>query len=114
MAESTRIRGMNVERTVEQILNAMEYDNKEIYRETENSDSNFSDKDYQIKTPPFFGSHFSDTEAVIPCLTDSESESDDEDEDSFIALSTTSWIHLQHLGRHAKRAGQLAKAIFAR
>ena len=37
MAESTRIRGMNVERTVEQILNAMEDDDKDIYRETENA-----------------------------------------------------------------------------
>ena len=32
MAESTRTRGMNVERAVEQILNAMEDDDKEIYR----------------------------------------------------------------------------------
>ena len=43
MAESTRIRGMNVDGTVEQIVNAMEEDDEEIYRETENSDSDFSD-----------------------------------------------------------------------
>ena len=90
MAVSTGIRGMNVERTVEQILNEMEDDDEEIYRETENSDSNFSDEDYQINTPPSLGSHYSDTEAVIPCLTDSESESEDEDEDSFHALPATS------------------------
>ena len=90
MAEPTRIRGMNVERTVEQILNAMEDDDEEICRETENSDSSFSDEDYQIYTPPSLGSHYSDTEAVIPCLTDSESESENEDEDSFNTLPTTS------------------------
>ena len=90
MAESTRIRGMNVERTVEQILNAMEDDDEEIHRETENSDFYFSDEGYQINTPPSLGSHYSDTEAVIPCLTDSVSESEDEDEDSFNALPTTS------------------------
>ena len=41
MTESTRIRVMNVEKTVEQILNAMKDDEEEIYRETENSDSDF-------------------------------------------------------------------------
>ena len=46
VAESARIRGMNVERTAEQILNAMEDDYEEIYRETENSDPDFSDEDY--------------------------------------------------------------------
>ena len=81
---------MNVERTVEQILNAMEDDDEEIYRETENSDSDFSDENYQINTPPSLGSHYSDSEAVIPCLTDSESESEDENEDSFNTLPTTS------------------------
>ena len=81
---------MNVERTVEQILNAVEDDDEEIYRETENSNSDFSDKDYQINTPPSLGSHYSDSEAVVPCLTNSESESEDEDEDSFNALPTTS------------------------
>ena len=90
MAESSRIRGMNVERTVEQKLNAMEDDDEEMYRETENSDSDFSEEDYQINTPLSLGSDYSDTEAVIPCLTDSESESEDEDEDSFSALPTTS------------------------
>ena len=90
MAESTGIRGVNVEKTVEQILNAMEDDDKEIYRETEISNFDFSDEDYQINTPPSLGSHYSDTEAVIPCLTDSESESEDEDEDSLNALPTTS------------------------
>ena len=44
MAESTRIRGMNVERIVEQILNAMEDEDEEIYREIENSDFDFSVK----------------------------------------------------------------------
>ena len=81
---------MNVERTVEQILNAMEDDDQEIYRKTENSDSDFSDEDYQINTPPSLGVHYSDAEAVIPCLTDSESESEVEDEDSLNALPTTS------------------------
>ena len=90
MAESTRISGINVERTVKQILNAMEDDDEEIYRETENSNSNFSDEDYQIIKPPSLESHYSDTEAVISCLTDSESESEDEDEDFFNALPTTS------------------------
>ena len=90
MAESTRIRDMNVERTVEQILNAMKDDDEEIYRETENSDSNFSDEIYQINTPASLGSHYSDTEVVIPCLTESDAESEDEDEDSFNALPTTS------------------------
>ena len=66
----------------------MEDDDEEIYRETKNSDPDFSDEEYQINTPPSLGSHYSDTEAVIPCLTDSESES--EDEDSFNALPTTS------------------------
>ena len=42
-----------------------------------------------LYTPPSFRSHYSDTEAVIPCLTDSESESEDEDEHSFNALPTT-------------------------
>ena len=88
MGESTRISGINVERTVEQILNAMEDDDEEICRETENSDSDFSDEDYQINTLPYLGSHYSDTEAVIPCLTNSELEN--EDEDPFNALSTTS------------------------
>ena len=78
MADSTRIRGMNVERIVGQILNAMEDDDEEIKREIENSDSDFSDEDYQINSPPSLGSHYSDTEAVIPCLTDFESESDDQ------------------------------------
>ena len=81
---------MNVERTAEQVLNAMEDDDEEIYKETENSDSDFSDEVYHINTPSSLGSHYSDTEAVIPCLTDSESESEDEDEDSFNALPTTS------------------------
>ena len=81
---------MNVERTVEQILNANEDDHEEIYRKTENSDSDFSDEDCQINTSPSLGSHYFDTEEVIPCLTDSESESEDEDEDSFNALPTTS------------------------
>ena len=78
MAESSRIRCINVERIVGQILNAMEDDDEEINREIENSDSDFSDEDYQINTPPSLGSHDSDTEAVIPCLTDFESESDDQ------------------------------------
>ena len=60
------------------------------YTENENSDFDFSEEDYQINTPPSLGSHYSDTEAVIPCLTDSESENEDEDEDSFNALPTTS------------------------
>ena len=90
MAESTRIRGMKVERTVKQIRNAMEDDDEEIYRETMNSDSDFSDEDCQIDTSPSLGSHYSDTEAVIPCLIDSKSESENEDEDSFNALPTTS------------------------
>ena len=90
MAESTRIRDMNVERTVEQIVIAMEDDDEEIYRKTENSDSEFSDEDYQINTPPSFGSHYSDSVAVISCLTDSKSESEDEHEDSLNALPTTS------------------------
>ena len=81
---------MKVERTLEQILNAKEDDDKEIYREIENSDSDFSDEDYQINTPPSLRSHYCDTEVVIPCLTESESESEDEDEDSFNALKTTS------------------------
>ena len=81
---------MNVERTVEQILNAMEDDDKDLYRETEYSDSDFSEEDYQINTPPSLGSHYSDTEAVILCLTESASESEDEYEDSFNALPTTS------------------------
>ena len=81
---------MNVERTVEQILNAMEDDNEETYRKTKNSSCDFSHEDYQINTPPSLGSHYSDTEAVISCLTDSETESEDEDEDSFNALPTTS------------------------
>ena len=89
MVEFTRICGINVERTVEQTLNAMEDNDKEIYREIENSDSDFSDEDYQINTPPSLRSHYSDTEVVIPCLTESESESEDEDEASFNALRTT-------------------------
>ena len=81
---------MNVERTVEQMLNAMEDDDEEMCRVTENSDSDFSDEDYQINTPPSLRIHYSDTEAVISCLTDFESESEDEDEDFFNALPTTS------------------------
>ena len=48
MAEPTRIRAVNVERTVEQILNAMEDDNEEIYRNTENSASDFSDEGFRL------------------------------------------------------------------
>ena len=90
MPKSTWIRGRNIERTVKQILNAMEDDDEEIYRESENSDSDFSDEDYRINTPASLGSHYSDTGAVIPCLTDSKSESEDKNEDSFNAIPTTS------------------------
>ena len=45
---------------------------------------------WSMNTSRSLGSHYSDTEAVIPRLTNSESESEDEDEDSFNALPTTS------------------------
>ena len=92
MARSNKNRGINIESALQQIMDAVVEDDEEIYREGENSDSDFSDDDDQTYAPSSLGSEYSDNENIrTESLTDSESESEEEEkEDSFNASLTTS------------------------
>ena len=92
MAESKRKRSMDAERAAQLIMHTTEEDDEEIYRENDNSDSDFSDDDDSTYAPSTLETQYSDNEAMIQSLysTDSGSESEEEEDNPSNVLPATS------------------------
>ena len=83
---------MDAERAAQLIMHATEKNDKEIYRENDNSDADFSDDDDSTYAPSTMETQYSDNEAMIQFLysTDSGSESEEEENNPSNLLPTTS------------------------
>ncbi|CAK8686047.1 unnamed protein product [Clavelina lepadiformis] len=90
MAERYTNRAMNIEKAVQQVMDAMEKDDNEIYRESEDSDSDRSDDVDPTYAPSTLETHYSDTEARIQPLYSTDSGSNSEEESEHPAPSDSS------------------------